>query len=355
MKIVVLGGGISTERHVALVTGTSVCKALRALGHKAIFVDMYMGLEDYDGDLEAAFDAPDGFIGHVAIEKEAPDLEAVKASRKLQSPSRLGKNVLEICQKADCVFLGLHGADGEDGKIQATLDLLGVPYTGSAPLPSAMAMDKAVAKRIMESAGVRTPAWRELSYTEEDIPRLVEELPIPCAVKVVNGGSSIGVALPETREELESALHDLARFHSRVIVEEKIYGRELTQPILDEKYLSAIEIVPPEGTSFDYVAKYQSGAEGAQELCPAAITPEEQKQIGEAALRFHEALGLSVYSRSDFILDKEGRAWCLEVNTLPGMTPNSLIPKAARVAGISYEQLCEQIVLLSLEERKKNR
>ena len=140
-----------------------------------------------------------------------------------------------------------------------------------------------------------------------------------------------------------------------MIVEEKIYGRELTQPILDGKYLSAIEIVPPEGTSFDYVAKYQSGAEGAQELCPAAITPEEQKQIGEAALRFHEALGLSVYSRSDFILDKEGRAWCLEVNTLPGMTPNSLIPKAARVAGISYEQLCEQIVLLSLEERKKNR
>ena len=355
MKIVVLGGGISTERHVALVTGTSVCKALRALDHKAIFVDMYMGLEDYDGDLEAAFDVPDGFIGHVAIEKEAPDLEAVKAARKLQGPSHLGKNVLEICQKADCVFLGLHGADGEDGKIQAALDLLGVPYTGSGPLPSAMAMDKAVAKRIMESAGVRTPAWRELSYTEEDIPRLVGELPVPCAVKVVNGGSSIGVALPDTREELEAALHDLARFHSRVIVEEKIVGRELTQPIFDGRYLSAIEIVPPEGTSVDYVAKYQSGAEGAQEICPARITPEEQKQIGEAALRFHEALGLSVYSRSDFILDKEGRAWCLEVNTLPGMTPNSLIPKAARVAGMSYEQLCEQIVLLSLEERKKNR
>lgn len=355
MKIVVLGGGISTERHVALVTGTSVCKALRALGHKAIFVDMYMGLEDYDGDLEAAFDVPDGFIGHVAIEKEAPDLEAVKAARKLRGPSHLGKNVLAICQKADCVFLGLHGVDGEDGKIQAALDLLGVPYTGSGPLPSAMAMDKAVAKRIMESAGVRTPAWQELSYTEDDIPRLVEELPVPCAVKVVNGGSSIGVALPDTREELEAALHDLERFHSRVIVEEKIVGRELTQPIFDGQYLSAIEIVPPEGTSFDYVAKYQSGAEGAQEICPARITPEEQKQIGEAALRFHEALGLSVYSRSDFILDKEGRAWCLEVNTLPGMTPNSLIPKAARVAGMSYEQLCEQIVLLSLEERKKNR
>ncbi len=353
MKIVVLGGGISTERHVALVTGTSVCRALRELGHQAIFVDMYLGLEDFEGPLEDAFNAPDGFIGNVAIEKEAPDLEAVKAARKMQGPSHLGKNVLEICQLADCVFLGLHGADGEDGKIQATLDLLGVPYTGSGSLPSAMAMDKAVAKRIMESAGILTPPWRELWYEEEDIPWLVDELPIPCAVKVVNGGSSIGVALPETREELEKALRDLLRFHSRVVVEKKIYGREITQPILNGKYLSAIEIVPPEGSSFDYVAKYQSGDEGAQEICPARITPEEQKTIGEAALRFHEALGLSVYSRADFILDDEGRAWCLEVNTLPGMTPNSLIPKAARVAGMTYGELCEQIVQLSLAERKK--
>ena len=355
MKIVVLGGGISTERHVALVTGTSVCRALRSLGHKAIFVDMFMGLEDYEGSLDEAFDAPDGFIGKVAIEKTAPDLEAVKASRKLQGPSHLGKNVLEICQKADCVFLGLHGADGEDGKIQAALELLGVPYTGSAPLPSAMAMDKAVAKRIMESAGVLTPRWRELEYTEADIPRLVEELPVPCAVKVVNGGSSIGVELPETREELAGALRALLPFRSRVVVEEKIRGREMTQPILDERWLSAIEIVPPEGTSFDYVAKYQSGDEGAQEICPARITPEEQQTLGEAALKLHRALGLAVYSRTDFILDDEGRAWCLEVNTLPGMTPASLIPKAAAVEGMSYAQLCEKIVTLSLEARAQGK
>lgn len=353
MKIVVLGGGISTERHVSLVSGTSVCKALRSLGHQAIFVDMFLGLEDFEGPLERAFDAADGFCGSVAIERTAPDIQAVVASRKYKSPSRLGKKVLEVCALADCVFLGLHGADGEDGKIQAALDLLGVPYTGSGPLGSGMAMDKAVAKRIMESCGVPTPAWRELTYTGSDIPRLREELPVPCAVKVVGGGSSIGVSLPETRDELEQALREILSYGGRVLVEEKIRGRELTVPVLGEKCLSAIEIVPPEGMTFDYVAKYQSGAEGAREICPAPITGAERRLIGEYALRLHKALGLSVYSRTDFILDAEGRAWCLEVNTLPGMTPNSLIPKAAAMEGLNYPKLCEKIVELSLKERRR--
>lgn len=353
MKIVVLGGGLSTERHVSLVTATSVCKVLRQRGHQAIFVDLFLGLENFEGPLETAFDAVDGFCGDVAIEKTAPDLAAVKASRKLGGPGRLGKNVLEVCALADCVFLGLHGADGEDGKIQAALELLGVPYTGSGPLSSGMAMDKAVAKMVMNSCGVLTPQGQEVTYTAEDIPRLAETLPVPCAVKVVGGGSSIGVALPDTREQLKDALGEILQYGSRVVVEEKILGRELTVPVLDDQYLSPIEIVPPEGMTFDYVAKYQSGAEAAQELCPAPITEAEKQLLGEAALKFHRALGLSVYSRTDFILDKEGRAWCLEVNTLPGMTPNSLIPKAAAVAGMSYGELCEKIVLLSLAEKNR--
>lgn len=355
MKIVVLGGGISTERHVALVSGTSVCKALRSLGHKAIFVDMFLGLEDYEGKLEDAFDVPDGFCGNVAIEKEAPDLEAVKASRKYKSPGRLGKNVLAICALADCVFLGLHGADGEDGKIQAALDLLGIPYTGSSPLGSAMAMDKAVAKRIMESCGILTPKWEEITYSAEDVPALTERLSVPCVVKVVDGGSSIGVQLPDTREELKKALYDILKYGHRVVVEEKIIGREMTQPVFDGEYLSSIEIVPPEGNTFDYVAKYQSGDEGAREICPARITEEEHRTMGELALRIHNALGLSVYSRTDFIIDNEGRFWCLEVNTLPGMTPNSLIPKAAKIAGYTYPELCEKIIMLSLEARKNGK
>lgn len=351
MKIVVLGGGISTERQVSIVTATSVCRALRSLGHRAVFVDMFLGLEGLEGSPEAAFDAPDGFCGTAAIDRSAPDLGAVRAQRADKSPSRIGPGVLELCRMADCVFLGLHGADGEDGKIQAALDLLGVPYTGSDYLGSAMAMDKAVAKRIASAAGVLTPDWREYEYGREDIPRLVDSIALPCAVKVVNGGSSIGVSLPETKEELADALAGILRYGSRIVVEQKIVGRELTVPVLGERCLSPIEIVPPEGSSFDYVSKYQSGDEGARELCPAPISEEEKRVLCEAALKAHRALGLSVYSRSDFILDAEGHAWWLEVNTLPGMTPASLIPKAAAAEGIGYERLCEKIVELSMEAR----
>ena len=223
-----------------------------------------------------------------------------------------------------------------------------MPYTGSGPLGSAMAMDKAVTKRIVGAAGVRTPAWRELTYSEADVPALRDSLPVPCVVKVVGGGSSIGVALPDTREQLEQALHDILKYGSRVLIEQKIIGRELTVPILDGCALSPIEIVPPVGRGFDYVSKYQSGEEGAAELCPAPITEEEKQRVCEAALAAHKALGLSIYSRSDFIMDRQGLVWYLETNTLPGMTPNSLIPKAARVAGMSYEDLCEKIVMLSL-------
>ena len=351
MKIVVLGGGISTGRDVSLVTATAVCRTLRERGHQAVFADLFLGLEDYPGTPEQAFLEPDGLCGSAEIGLEAPALEAVPASRKDQGPSRIGKGVLELCALADCVFLGLHGADGEDGKIQATLELLGVPYTGSGPLPSGMAMDKAVAKRIMEAAGVLTPRWQELRYTREQIPALTESLPLPCAVKVVGGGSSIGVALPETREELRAALEEILRYGDRIVVEEKIHGRELTVPILGDRALCPIEIVPPESGKFDYVSKYQPGSLGAREICPAPITEGERELVSQAALKFHRALGLSVYSRTDFILDKEGRAWCLEVNTLPGMTPGSLIPKAAKAEGIDYPTLCETIVRLSLKER----
>ncbi len=352
MKIVVLAGGFSTERHVSLVSGTGICRALREKGHRAILVDMFLGLENYHGALEDIFNAPDGLCGEVRVERTAPDLDAVRRSRADKSPSVLGKDVLTVCAMADVVFLALHGACGEDGRIQAALDLVGVPYTGSNYVSSGMAMDKSIAKQFMDFEGIRTAPWRDLRYSEADIPRLVEELEVPCAVKIVNGGSSIGIELPDTKAELRCALQSVLRYGDHVVVEKKIHGRELTVAVLGDRYLPAVEIIP-HAEYFNYETKYQAG--GATEVCPAAITDTQWREMGEMALKLHRALGLSVYSRSDFLLDENGIAWCLEVNTLPGMTPTSLVPQEAAAVGISYADLCELIVNESLKARREGR
>ena len=350
MKIVVLAGGISTERTVSLVSGTCVCQALRRKGHQAILVDMFMGLENAPADLSTLFDAPDGLCPDVKIAVEAPDLEAVRRGRPDQSPSRLGPHVLDICRLADIVFLGLHGQDGEDGRIQATLDLLGVPYTGAGYLSSAIAMDKIAAKEMMDANGIPNPKWQVLTYTEDEISHLAEILPMPCVVKVPTGGSSLGVYLPKDRTELADALRQVRAYCDRVLVEERIYGREVTDAVLGERYLPAVESFPAVG-NFDYTAKYQVG--GAKEVCPAELTEAEAKAVGEMAMRVHKALGLSVYSRTDMILDKNGQIWCLEANSLPGMTPNSFVPKEAAAVGISYDDLCEEIVEQSLKIKRR--
>ena len=353
MRIVVLAGGISTERQVSLVSGTEICQALRSLGHQAILVDLYLGLPDWAGRWDGAFAAPDGFCASVSIGKDAPALDEVRKQRKGNPDAHLGPGVLEVCGCADLVFLGLHGADGEDGKIQAVLDLLGVPYTGSGFLGSAMAMDKGISKRIMAQCGIRTPAWREVTVTAENLDRLVAELPMPCVVKTPCGGSSIGVLLPEDREALREALLTAAALSPRVLVEQRIRGRDLTVPVLDGKALPAVEIVPPEGTYFDYVAKYQSSEDGgAKEICPAPITEAQAFEMGEMALGLHRALGLAVYSRADFVLDEAGVPWCLETNTLPGMTPASLLPKSAAAVGLDYPALCQRIAELSLRVKR---
>lgn len=350
MKIVVLAGGLSTERAVSLVTGSSVCRALRENGHRAILVDLFLGLEEVPADLETLFDAPDGLCPDARIELQAPDLEAVRTSRRDRSGRLFGPNVLELCEAADIVFLGLHGRDGEDGRVQAAFDLLGVRYTGSGYLASGLAMDKAMTKRMMDAAGIPTPKWRLLEYGAEDIDRLAAELPMPCVVKTTSGGSSLGVFLPEDREELKNALISVMGYGGEVLTEERIYGRELTVAVLGDRALPAVEILPAE-KEFDYVAKYQSG--GARELCPAPITAEQQREVGELALKLHRTLGLEVYSRTDFILDEKGRFWCLEVNSLPGMTAASLVPKEAAAVGMTYNQLCEEIVRQSYSLKRR--
>lgn len=350
MKIVVLAGGISTERTVSLVSGTGVCQALRRKGHQAILVDMFMGLENPPADLNTLFDAPDGLCPDVKIEVQAPDLDVVRRSRPDQSPSRIGPHVLDICRLADIVFLGLHGQDGEDGRIQATLDLLGVPYTGAGYLGSAIAMDKIAAKEMMDANGIPNPKWQKLTYTEAEIPQLAETLPMPCVVKAPTGGSSLGVYLPKDRAELADALRQVRSFCHEVLVEQRIYGRELTDAVLGERYLPPVETFPSV-ENFDYEAKYQAG--GAKEICPAELTEEQAKAVGEMALRVHKALGLAVYSRTDMIMDENGHLWCLEANSLPGMTPTSFVPKEAAAVGISYDDLCEEIVRQSLKIKRR--
>jgi len=353
MKIVVLAGGLSTERNVSLVTGTSACRALRERGHRAVLVDMFLGLESYEGPWESLFDAADGLCGDAAIQAAEPDLAAVRAERADQGPSCFGRGVLDLCALADIVFLALHGACGEDGRVQATFDLLGIPYTGAGYLSSGMAMDKIISKQVMDRVGIPTAPWQEVYYGREDIPALAEQLPVPCAVKIANGGSSIGVALPDDRAQLADALESILKYGSHVLVEQKIKGRELTVGVLGDRYLPAVEIIPQSGAYFDYESKYQAG--GSLEICPARISDELWREVGELALRLHRGLGLSGYSRTDFILDENDRPYCLEINTLPGLTPASLLPKEAAAAGIAYGELCEEIIRLSLEARKGER
>lgn len=345
MKLVILAGGLSPERNVSLSSGCKVCAALRERGHQAALIDLYLGTA---GDPAALFDAP---IPEelTRIGRQAPDLAAVQAARKDGGAGQFGPGVLELCGMADMVFLGLHGACGEDGRVQAAFDLLNIPYTGAGHLGSAIAMDKDLTKRVVAPLGVQTPRWELIRYTAEDIPALTARLELPCVVKPVASGSSIGVSIVREREELPAALEDGLSCGGVCVIEQYIAGREIQVGILEDKALPSIEIVPKTGF-YDYENKYQPGA--AEEFCPAPIPAEWEKRLGEAALTVFHALGLSVYSRADFIVTEDGTPWFLEINTLPGMTPTSLLPQEAAAVGVGYGELCERIINASLEARR---
>ncbi|MBE7004091.1 MAG: D-alanine--D-alanine ligase [Ruminococcaceae bacterium] len=348
MKIVVLAGGLSMERNVSLSSGTKVCRALRARGHQAILVDMFLGLESYQGSLDEIFDAPDGLCSDYSVAKEEPDLAAVRAGRADKSASLFGKDVLNVCRMADVVFLALHGTCGEDGRVQAAFDLLGIPYTGSGYLGSAVAMDKDLTKRLVADYVV-TPQWRAVTYTEADIDKLANETKLPCVVKPIANGSSIGVSIVHDAASLRAALKECLAYGNRVVLEEYIKGREIQVAILAGKALPSIEIIPRSGF-YDYANKYQAGA--AEEITPAPIPPEWETRVRAATETVFRMLGLTVYSRADFIVTPDGTPYFLEINTLPGMTPTSLVPQEAAAVGMSYEELCEKIVEESLKARK---
>jgi len=348
MKITVLAGGLSPERNVSLSTGYMVCQALRERGHQAALIDMYFGLEGSGLTADQLFTAPiPERLKHIS--PQAPDLEEVKASRADRSGNLFGPGVLEVCAQSDVVFLALHGSCGEDGRVQAALDLLGIPYTGSGYLSSAIALDKDLTKRLLAGTGVATPPWETVDCTAEDPEDILARTPLPVVVKPLASGSSIGVYIAKTPNELRQALLDSRAYGARVVLERYIQGREIQVAILEDAPLPSIEIIPKQGF-YDYANKYQPGA--AVEVCPAEIPPAWERRVGQDALTAFRTLGLSVYARADFIVDGDGTPYFLEINTLPGMTPTSLVPQEAAAVGIDYGQLCERIIRASLPARQ---
>ena len=335
MKIVVLAGGTSTERDVSLSTGSMIYKALKKNGHQVILLDVYLG---YEGNVENIFEWETDWAAKASVVgTENPDLEAVKALRRDGGKSFFGPNVLNICEQADCVFMALHGANGEDGKIQACFELMGIPYTGTDFVSAAMAMDKAITKDIFKAYGIPTPMGIRLKKGEKE----TEQVPFPCIVKACCGGSSVGVCIARDEKEYEAAKEEAFRYDNEAVIEQFITGREFSVGVMDGEALPVIEIAPKQGF-YDYKNKYQAGS--TVETCPADLTEEQTKRMQAIAVAVFQALRLKNYARMDFMMDGEGKMYCLEANTLPGMTPMSLLPQEAAAVGISYEQLCEKIL-----------
>lgn len=348
MKIVVLAGGISTERDVSLVTGAMIYKALKRTGqHQLMLLDVYLG---YEGRLDNLFDnKKDWSEGFGGISEINPDISAVKAQRKDNPNCVVGPNVIEICKQADIVFLALHGQNGEDGKIQAMFDLLDIKYTGTDYLSSATAMDKAVSKELFNKYNIPTPNGITVNGAEEAKKAVSQWENYPCIAKVNAGGSSVGVYKADDRNELEDALKKAFALEKRVIIERYIDGREFSIGVIDGRALPIIEIAPKVGF-YDYKNKYQAGS--TVDTCPAELDDDTARKMQACAEDVFKALRLQTYARMDFRMDNDGGFYCLEANTLPGMTPTSLLPQEAAAIGMSFEDLCQKIIEISMNKYK---
>lgn len=339
MKIVVLAGGTSTEREVSIVSGTKVCEALRSKGHDAILMDVFCGKEGLQ--VENAFsDAFDLEQEVTYIKSFNNKIEEMRAQRK----RFFGPNVLEVCEQADVVFLALHGACGEDGRIQATFDLLGIPYTGSGYLGSALAMDKGITKQLFRENGVPTPPGMILKKAEPKKTAQEYGVGLPCVVKTACGGSSVGVYVVDTEEAFAKALEDGFSYEDKLVIEKYVKGREFSVGVVNGQAYPVIEIAPLEGF-YDYKNKYQPGS--TIETCPADLSEELTKKMQRYAEEAFRVLRLENYGRMDFMMDENGEMYCLEANTLPGMTPTSLLPQEAAALGMDFAELCNKLVEVS--------
>ena len=346
MRIVVLAGGTSTERDVSISSGILVADALRKKGHEVVLLDIYTGYEKDILDVDELFKINYSFTDKINVGETISDIDEVKENRRDKSERYLGESVIDICDFADITFLALHGGAGENGQVQAAFDLLGIKYTGSGYFGSALAMNKGLTKSVLIQKKVLTP-YGEIFKTAEDAQAWNR---FPCVVKPCSGGSSVGINIVTNADDYANSVKEAFGYgEDEIVVEEYIKGREFSVGLLGGKALPPIEIIPKEGF-YDYKTKYQAGA--AEDVCPADITPEEDEKLRKAAEETFRALHLENYARVDFILDAEGNPYCLEANTLPGMTPTSLLPQEARAEGIEYPELCEKIVEISMERYK---
>lgn len=342
MNIVVLAGGTSTERLVSIISGTGVCRALRAKGHNAVLLDVFAGDEGANKD--------DFFPAQYDVDKASEYIsgfnDSIPAMVK-QRRSFFGPNVIEMCAAAHIVFLALHGANGEDGRVQAAFDLMGIRYTGAGYLSSAMAMDKAITKNLFITGGVPTARAFFIERGEMVITPSQAGLNYPVVVKPACGGSSVGITIAKNEDEYHASVKIAFDLEPKVVVEEFLQGREFSVGVVDGKALPVIEIAPKEGF-YDYENKYKPGA--TIETCPAHITPEQTSTMQHHAVKAMEALGIEAYGRIDFIMAPNGYMIALEANTLPGMTATSLLPQEAAQVGYSYEELCEYLINVSMKK-----
>ncbi len=340
MRIAVLMGGTSAEREVSLASGRAVVQGLARAGYDVVAVDVGEGLAWTPDDVSTQ--RMSGRRRPVCGTMSAAEMRVVYDSIH----SLLAQNV-------DVVFIALHGVPGEDGTIQGMLELAGLPYTGSGLLASAVAMDKAMSKKLFQNSGIPTPAW---ILTRSGDGRLMDQINatigFPLVAKPPDQGSTVGLSIVERPQDLQSAL-DMARSYSaEVLLEQYIPGRELTVSILEGSELPVIEIHPEHGI-YDYECKYTKGM--SSYTVPADLPEEIGSRLREMGKRTFDALQCRGFGRVDFRLTDDNRPFCLEVNTIPGMTETSLVPKAARAVGIDFPELVDRIVRLALREHNQKR
>jgi D-alanine-D-alanine ligase len=331
MKITVLMGGTSSERNVSLASGIRIVQALRGRGHKVTALDPARGVLSANEERELST----GKVG-----AEPPSLEAL--SKVAQGAFLPNLTSMKEVKEADVAFLALHGGQGEDGTIQALLDMAQVKYTGSGHLASALAMDKDLSKKLFRAEEVETADWLMEPVTVEQVEGI---LGLPVIVKPSKQGSTVGLTLVKKRQDLMPAINEALKYDDEVMIERFVPGRELTVGVLGDVALPVGEIISKHEI-YDYECKYTAGM--ATEEFPAKLSPEATERVQQQALAAFRALKLRGYARIDFRLTTEGEFYCLEANTLPGMTELSLIPQGAAAMGISFPELCERIVKLAL-------